>query len=137
LQPKVEVSVADEDADDLARGVDEAVERRRVRQRGTPPQQLAEGNPGEVGIDEQGLVLAADAVAGDPEPFDLQAIGQLQRLCLELSHGLAVFALGGAPAQLCLGEVAEVSQGARHERYAVATVAESLGVRAIVCRTTQ
>jgi hypothetical protein len=77
-------------------------------------------------------------MAGDAQPFDLQSVRKLERSRLQLAQCLRAFALRRAPAQLRLGEVAEVLQRTCHDPcYAVATVAESSGGLAIVCSTTQ
>ncbi len=112
----VEVGVADEHADDLAGRLDEAVERRRVGQRRAAQQQVGEGDPREVGVDEQRLALVAEPVAGDAEPFDLEPGRQLQRPRLQLAQRLAVVALGRAPRRPRLRQLAEVSQRARPRR---------------------
>ena len=110
----VEVGVADEDADGLPGGSDEALERRRIGQRRPPQQQVAEGHPREVGIDEERLALVGEPVAGDAEPLDLEPGRQLQRPRLQLAQRLAVGARGGASRRPRLRQLAEVSQRASH-----------------------
>jgi hypothetical protein len=133
----VKVGVADEDSCHLAGRVDEAIERRRVGQCRSAPQEVAEGDPREIGVDEQRLSLEADPVAGDAEPFDLQPGRQLQLLRLELAEHLAVFVGGLLPRQACLGQLTEMMQRSRHRRYAVSKVVVSAGELASVWKTTQ
>ena len=110
----VEVGVADEHADRLAGRVDEAVERRRVGQCLAAQHQVAEGDPREVGVDEQRLALVGEPVAGDAQPLDLEPGRKLRRPRLQLAQRLAVGALGGAPRRPRLRQLAEVSQRLSH-----------------------
>jgi hypothetical protein len=134
----VEVGVADEDAGDLAGRMDEAVERRGIGQRRPAPQQVGEGDAGDVGIDEERLSLKAHPVAGDAKPFELEPGRQLQWPLLELAESLSVFALGALSLQPSAGQLGEMPQRARHgPAYAVSIAADSSGGRERVWKTTQ
>jgi hypothetical protein len=91
------MGVTDEDSHHIPRRSQEAVECRRLRQVWAPEDEVPKRDPREEGVDEDGLPFVCQAVAGDPEPFDLQAGRQFERPLLQLADRMPVLAFGRAP----------------------------------------
>ena len=105
----VEMGVADEDARRPAPAPQEAVESGALRQVRAAQEEVAERHPREVGVDEERLPLVGEAVAGYPEPFDLQPGRQLEWPGLQLGEGLPVVAFSGAPRRPGACQLTQVS----------------------------
>ena len=87
---------------------------RWVRQRWCAADDAGQRDTREVGVDVDRLVLVAQAVAGDAEPFEFESPCQLERLVRELAHGVGVVAFS-LPAIGCeAGEARYVVEKIRH-----------------------
>jgi len=77
--------VADEHADHVVGGGEKPLESRGIRCRRPTQQQAAKRQPRDVGIYVERVALEREPVSRDPEPFELEAGGKLERARLELA----------------------------------------------------
>ena len=107
------MGVADEDPDDGAAAVAEvSLVQDRVGEGRGAPEDGAEGNAREVGVDVQGVTLVGQAVARHAEPLELEARRQGERIERELMEGVLVLAFALLAVGRETGEAREVLDGA-------------------------